>query len=680
MFKFSRSKKKPNWVCGHTELDEQCADGPDANGQCCGGFTCHPVKKDDRWYCNRSVDRGGPCHAGPLEDGTCSTMVPPCQPQRSVEAKHRLLTQAIILISLGVLMLIVGAEVWSKQLQPGPLSSVHSGNVACGSCHQNFGLSPLKSMHLLLSNKLEMTNSKSCVNCHSLGDHPFNAHNQPTEKMTKMRDAKKSAGARASSSLQRLSQLVLGDDVHKRKLECVVCHKEHQGNQHMLLKMNDKTCQSCHVHTFSGFADHPEFNNYPHRQRTHIIFDHVSHLKKHFKDEKFQQLAPQQCADCHQLSPLGNMMLVKNYETSCANCHDKEIIGKSRAGEKGILVFAIPGLDIETLQQKKIDIGEWPSDAEGELNPFMVAILAENPDFIPLYQRVKDLDLADLSDASREQLQDVGKLAWLIKAFLYELSTQGTATIYEHIYKISDADVTYRQHLPELMPEDNVDALINIAFPHLQQEVKQHKEHKATKLTTKATEDKQGNDDKAIEAEDWQSHGGWYRQGTDIYYLPRKHADVFLTSWLTIASHLNQDVQSLQNHKLFWLLADAKAPGTCAKCHSVAETANGQPQMQWRMRQPVAFKQRFTRFVHKDHMSVMGESGCKRCHEFDKNADYLSSFEHQDPSKFQSNFKPILKSVCAECHTRVNHNDSCLTCHEYHVGEFNPKAPKTELK
>lgn len=640
-------KKQSNWICGRSELGEVCVDGPDGKGCCRAGYACHPVKKEDRWYCNRPEEQGGVCQDGPLESGECSVAIAPCDPKRSKHAKFSFATRAIAFVSLGLLLLVVGAKIWSKELHPGQLSSAHSGNIACGACHKTYQFGPLKSLHLLLTNNLKSKMSQACLSCHHLGDHPFTAHNQAITKIDQLQEENKKS-EQSTNLIRDLSHLVLGNDLPKRKLECFVCHKEHDGNQPMLLKMNEQLCQSCHVHTFDDFENHPEFIQYPHKRRTNIIFDHVSHIKKHFVDEKYKQYAPSKCADCHQLNALGNKMMVKPYETTCASCHDKEIIGQARAGEKGILFIAVPGLDVQTLKEKNIKVGSWPSDAEGDLSPFTITLLAENPDFISVYRQIKNLDLEDLSDATEEQLHAVAKFVTIFNTFLKDLSAHGTAEIYQHINSISSAKID----LPEVMPEDNVDALLKI---------------------------KNNSVEKPTSAEDWQSHGGWYRERTNIYYLPRKHADLFLTSWITIAGQLKPEVKTLQNLNLFWQLADPKSPGVCAKCHGIVRTDDGNYKMQWTMQQHQPFKQKFTKFSHKDHLSTMGKTACKSCHELNKSANYLDAFKHHDPKKFESNFKPMKKSSCAKCHTTENNTASCLTCHDYHIGKFNPKAPTTPM-
>ena len=52
-------------------------------------------------------------------------------------------------------------------------------------------------------------------------------------------------------------------------------------------------------------------------------------------------------------------------------------------------------------------------------------------------------------------------------------------------------------------------------------------------------------------------------------------------------------------------------------------------------------------------------------------------FEDRDPTTFASNFKPLEQAVCANCHQAKKATDSCLTCHNYHVGEFTQAMPTT---
>ena len=273
----STNNNDNQWICGRTDCFETCVDGPDKKGCCRAGFACRPTKNNDRWFCNRPLDKGGKCQDGPLENGDCSIAIPPCQPIRSKKAKFKILTRLIILFSIGLFLLIFGAEIWSKQLSPGKISSSHSGNISCNNCHSNFNLTPLNSLHLLLTNKLHADDSNTCLTCHHIGHHPFKAHNQPTLILKQLKKEAQQSAPSTSSLLNHVSQLVLEGDLPHRKLRCTTCHKEHHGDQAMLLKITQHTCQSCHAYRFSEFKDHPEFHQYPHKTRTHLFLI-ISHI------------------------------------------------------------------------------------------------------------------------------------------------------------------------------------------------------------------------------------------------------------------------------------------------------------------------------------------------------------------------------------------------------------------
>ena len=57
----------------------------------------------------------------------------------------------------------------------------------------------------------------------------------------------------------------------------------------------------------------------------------------------------------------------------------------------------------------------------------------------------------------------------------------------------------------------------------------------------------------------------------------------------------------------------------------------------------------------------------------------MSQYKGKDPGAFVSNFKSIDQGVCVRCHTAAAAGDSCLTCHNYHVGAFPPATVKSPL-
>ena len=50
-----------------------------------------------------------------------------------------------------------------------------------------------------------------------------------------------------------------------------------------------------------------------------------------------------------------------------------------------------------------------------------------------------------------------------------------------------------------------------------------------------------------------------------------------------------------------------------------------------------------------------------------------------DPSQFSSNFGPIKRAVCTECHVQASAGENCLLCHNYHVNEVSTRVMATTL-
>ena len=179
-----------------------------------------------------------------------------------------------------------------------------------------------------------------------------------------------------------------------------------------------------------------------------------------------------------------------------------------------------------------------------------------------------------------------------------------------------------------------------------------------------------------VSGEDWASAGGWYQEEFVLRYRPSGHADGFLKSWIEQAAAA-QVGGTLFGERLFELVADAKAPGACMKCHSIELESNSAPQVRWRAKQPTPHVRGFTRFSHAPHFSVLDERGCLTCHVLDIDAEYMEAFADHDPLTFAPNFESLDKSQCSECHVPHEAGDSCVMCHNYHVGTFPPLTVST---
>ncbi len=312
-------------------------------------------------------------------------------------------------------------------LMPGPLASAHGSIETCSSCHTKSGSGKSSWIHGLVAGD-PLADSKACLTCHKMPDTAFNAHGasaevlkQSTERLTKV-----AAATPVPQSARAQSIAFPTDDKVAHGLYCATCHQEHQGANFKLNKISNEQCRSCHVVKFDSFdGHHPEFENYPFKRRTPIVYDHAGHFGKHFPEVAKKDPAkriPATCSTCHNSGADKRVMAVAPFEQTCTGCHLDQIVGKERvSGPKGIAFLALPGLDLQTLKKKKASIGEWPDASEAELTPFMKVMISRNERGRALIKTVDGLNLRDLSGASDDQILAVTNLVWEIKGLLYAL-------------------------------------------------------------------------------------------------------------------------------------------------------------------------------------------------------------------------------------------------------------------
>ena len=208
-------------------------------------------------------------------------------------------------------------------LMPGPLTSAHGAIENCSACHTKSGSGKLSWIHGLVAGD-PLADSKACLTCHKMPDTAFNAHSasaevleQSTKRLTKI-----AAGTRAPQSARAQSVAFPTDDMVAHGLYCATCHQEHQGANFNLNKISNEQCHSCHVVKFDSFdGHHPEFENYPFKRRTRIIYDHAGHFGKHFPEVAKKDPArriPATCSTCHNSREDKRIMAVAPFEQTCS--------------------------------------------------------------------------------------------------------------------------------------------------------------------------------------------------------------------------------------------------------------------------------------------------------------------------------------------------------------------------
>jgi hypothetical protein len=345
---------------------------------------------------------------------------------RSGSWRHRL----AVLLALATAVCLGSAFLFSsgtRFLMPGPLTSGHAAIENCSTCHTNISSGKLSWIHGLVAAD-PLADSKACLSCHKMPDTALNAHGASTKVLKQSTERLTRIAALSTAPLSARAQSIAfpTHDVIAGGLYCATCHQEHKGVSFNLNRISNEQCRSCHVVKFDSFdGHHPNFENYPFRRRTRIIYDHAGHFDKHFPEVAKKEPAkriPTTCSTCHDSGNDKRVMAVVPFERTCTSCHLDQIISKERvSGPKGIAFLTLPGLDLQTLKEKNAPIGEWPETSEAALTPFMKVMISRNDRGRALIKAVDSLNFQDLTQASDDQLKAVSNLVWEIKGLFYAL-------------------------------------------------------------------------------------------------------------------------------------------------------------------------------------------------------------------------------------------------------------------
>ena len=333
-------------------------------------------------------------------------------------------------LTIGLIAVFMGGEDGRHFMTPGNLSSHHAGLTDCSTCHSGAQSGQIDLFHRLMTAVEPRQNSNLCLACHVMGREPFAPHTHAVEDLERRTEKLRLASKdwTPESLMQRIAfPATVKSRGAEAEVQCSTCHKEHQGVFANLKAVSNQRCQTCHVSRFGSFADsHPQFVGFPYQRRPRIAFDHQSHFGKYFPEATKAAIAgkivPGNCVDCHQVGVRQRYMEVKPFGTMCSSCHEGDLNGATQvSGPKGIDVLVVPGLDIATLNERGIDIGNWPDKSEAVLTPFMKLMLNSEQDGVS--SGVANLDLLDLRHASDQDLVRVAKLAWAVKRLFNRLET-----------------------------------------------------------------------------------------------------------------------------------------------------------------------------------------------------------------------------------------------------------------
>lgn len=641
------------WQCGLADEGPACPLGPSAGGDCPAAAACRPVQDGDRWHCNRSTLRGGPCGDGPGPDGKCA-IVYRCTPVRSLRSRRGRFVAVVAAAALGAGLMMLGGTWRNELLAPGPLSVHHAQllegdrqSLRCAQCHAAGGASLGQWWaHTMHGEPLGPTQSTLCLECHGKvipKDVSLVAHNQPALlEVDEHVDLAEASSPPADFEERRRDP--------RDAIECAACHREHHGAEHDLSAVSNQACQACHRQEFVSFAHgHPEFGEWPYEQPTRIAFNHASHQSKHFPAEK-QAFA---CAACHEASGTGDVQLTRPYEAACANCHDKSIAASLA---DGVPLVSLPSIDVEALAAAGRSVGAWPEEATGDFDGGVPAatrlLMAADPRGAAAIAALgPQFDLIDVDPDNAAQVAAAGEATAALSGLVNELAERGQATIGERLEKVLARQLTMAE----------LEALSAGLSPDVVRGYRERwfKPADATTADDGGAEDT--TDDRGAERARV-SAGGWLRDDASLSlrYFPSRHADLWLRAWLDVlaeaASSPRPEIAALGEPLLAAAMKPA-APGQCGSCHRAEQSATGRWAIHWRALTAEEKPRTFTRFDHGPHVTNPQLGDCNSCHQVAAGAEATAA-----------DFVPLAKASCAECHTARAAGESCVQCHRYHGG------------
>ena len=582
--------------CGRGGLwGKPCWRGPGTDGSCGGESDCEPVHKGNRYVCRRPAKAGGPCLEGPLPDGTCAHTRPPCAPQptlRRWRGRIALFAIGLVLATISFFVdLSGGPAARTSAIDPGALSRSHAGftkEEGCVACHAAHGLGVSDWLKAAFG---PQDISRSCLECHSFDGPERTAHN------TMFPERKNLA-----------------------EVACATCHTEHKGVEFSVAQVNDIVCANCHQQSFSRFpAEHPDFtDNFPHEIPNSIRFNHNRHVNKHFLKDKFKKDAPD-CTDCHEIETATREVKLKDYETTCANCHNADI------PKRDLVFFELPVLTEPTINLTAL--GKACGFGSAEINR--------------ANQRLDRLR----SDDTVAIVEEVQPLAAMFIALSAEDPAAYNAPVQELLLEMAQGFGAMAARLKSLDSNAEMELLFANLNPSLL------KKAACAWATNKEYPVKQLPSDENAPA-------GWRADDLSLRYRTKDHADDVIKQWIElVAQQKASQAQVPADKALSYILDREEGAGACGKCHAGGVMSNRQDAnaglVEWTYRGPT--DRPFTTYAHAPHINLLGpDKSCKTCHRLNDAADYGAYFDNFErfPEQFVSSFHGIAKETCAECHNK----------------------------
>ena len=166
------------------------------------------------------------------------------------------------------------------------------------------------------------------------------------------------------------------------------------------------------------------------------------------------------------------------------------------------------------------------------------------------------------------------------------------------------------------------------------------------------------------------TRAGWYRDDElfRVFYRPGGHEDPCVKAWSDLVSSVAAANARPELQPLFEQLLSDTGIGKCASCHTVDQHADASFVVNWSPEYRDPSIGAFTKFSHQPHTLQPHLRDCSACHDMSQPVSNKDSFMSHDSSEMVSNFAPITKLNCVNCHRQGVTDSGCTHCHSYHVG------------
>jgi hypothetical protein len=694
------AKDRPNrpWLCGSLGSDDACETGPDTHGRCPLRHVCKPTRS---WYGRRrpwlvaslgvsiaivALVLGNPVNTAWIKPGELST-------------PH--------------------AQILSNAME----------SQRCETCHPSANESTLSWILSAGEAHHGIDQTERCLKCHHTlapASLARSAHNVPkvTRDLIRLASTARTAdGSSLSPATSHENQDNLACGV------CHQEHQGPGANLMLVSNARCQTCHSTTFNSFA--TNHPGWDLWPYGEGGEIGFDHSKHLSQHFPASRQNGAVVEfRCDMCHSQNAQNEITRTNSYETSCAECHDQSLKIASGDGIELVSLPMLPAnlakqnkdwpsratgfldgglsplaeLLLRTDEAVASGIQALPSRDFAQAN---VANPLHREAAMEIASGVKQL-LSDIAseghDAVSRRAQDAGIQSATLEDLLRGLPPQLVSdTLKLWFSGASEDPMPEADHSQESIDSPS-DLLLSPTDSLLSGNELLGDNLSATVDPLSQGLDLAGGDEEKLserfDAAAMMPAGGWYRDDARmaIRYLGASHADATLRATIEMAAQLPPS-DSVRNRVL--TLAAIKS---CVDCHPSSVSA----QPSWVAMPKVGRTDLFTKFSHGPHLNIAQLSDCKQCHRIapwvkpsqpasdaspvaergwkdgatvrvravshptsaaknDGGTELVTTLQSDLSINAAHEFEPLEKESCIGCHKPQASNDSCTTCHRYHI-------------